>query len=330
MPKFGEILNQIVIHIEIINCANNCLNECKNVQLRWYKLNELNQKRNEFYGPEVYLYSNKNYATFTELSIWIELKNNVKEWKIVTDSEYNDDTINLVFEEYIQQTYPSLFMNWERFSDYLNRTKIDQHIIGTIKNRENLFNAFLGKNFNIDYLCFKNFFLTLIAMDRRCNHGLIGGEYRAYCIFRYYTKPGAQIITNAELNKMLQDINNNKQNNNQTLKNISSKTTILYHHKEKEITLIEFINLLGSLKIRGAATLFRLKIPFLSVFKNKKIYPSLLLQPIFNNLHLERINQQLFQFKCQQCMPQTYSMNKCQFNLKFQYKNQIWQKVKFF
>lgn len=324
IPKFGEILNQIVIHIGITKCTNDCLNEPKNAELRWYQVGELNQKHHEFYGPEVYLFLNKNHqCTLSELSIFTEVKMDAKKWKIITDCDYND-TVNLVFEEFIQQTYPSLYMNWNRFVDYLNRTKIDEQINGTINSRENLFNAFLGKNFNADYLCFNEFFLALIAMDKRCIHGSISGEYRAHCIFRYYAKPGNRIITNVELNKMLQDI---KQHNDRTSKNFNNKTAKF--NNDKEITtLMEFINLLGSLKIRGAATLFRLKIPFLSVFNYKKIYPPLHFQQIsLNQSNAEQLNEKLFQFKCQQCIPQNYSMNKSQFYLKFHCKNQLWQKV---
>src|SRR5699024_10507564 len=119
---------------------------------------------------------------------------------------YTDIDLTNLYGDYLFHCYPSHFMNQVVFEYFLVRSRLSLEVGNKTTSehqpsnqasiRMQLFNAFCTNN-GI-YVTFRDLTLSLTALEKRCTHGGVGGELRTRCIFRYYTKSGATVITFAE------------------------------------------------------------------------------------------------------------------------------------
>src|SRR5699024_7844957 len=105
---------------------------------------------------------------------------------------------------YLQHCYPAQFMNEAIFTEYLDKSQLNLTVNSAVADKSRLFNSFCA--YTGTFITFKDFLMTMVALERRCTHGGIGGELRTKCIFRFYAKTGASSITFEEVIALYSDI----------------------------------------------------------------------------------------------------------------------------
>lgn len=258
-----------MVQVEFVdNCG---VSQCGNNSspYRWFLIDHITANHGELWGPEPYLYLNRTSSTGAkchELSFDRPLIKPFavsKKWTLAQSLDYTLEDVSSLYSEYLQHCYPSLLLNQFMLVDYMSRSKVRLSVNSKVHSPARLYQAFCLSNGL--YVSFKDLLHNLLALDRRCVHGGVGGELRTRCIFRYYASVGATSITLSEMVTLYEDIilNNNLKCNDikkiYPISNAQQAAEDLFQMVDRRdfLTMDMFIELVGTLKIRGTACIYR-------------------------------------------------------------------------
>ncbi|KAJ6225428.1 hypothetical protein RDWZM_003973 [Blomia tropicalis] len=306
---YGDWLLQLIIFIDFNQCTSNC--NTSTTLFRWFRIDQLNS--NDLFGPEplIFISRFKTGPRCREFSIERELKPGSSRWKLIQSLEYNETDIANLFTEFILYTYPSMYMSLTLFEEFMKNSKFDFELKSNVYTPNRLYNSFCVVNGS--FVMFKDFLLNMVALERDCPHGDIGGEIRTRCIFRFYCKAGADSLEFDELVQIFEDIlaaskqrKGNEESPKQSAENVWKLGNL---GKEDGLSCEEFVKMVGKLEIRGTARLYRSTQSPLRQMRNKKEIPKL----IVRQANLEKLlltkkipNHGISENLCIQCSPKNY------------------------
>ncbi|CAI9741501.1 serine serine/threonine-protein phosphatase PP1 isozyme 1-like [Octopus vulgaris] len=169
-----------------------------------------------------------------------------------------DQLEQLILREFLNFSYPSMFMCKAAFSRYILQKG------GSLERMDSLFRAFdVGRK---KFLSFKHFYIGLAALDPHTNHGGGSAEIRCKYIFRFYSSHKEGFLEPSEFRNMVIDIMNIKglPCHPDSIDNTVDENIKLFHDEDKtdvhhsSIPLNNFLVAVGNLKFRGTSILFRL------------------------------------------------------------------------
>lgn len=273
--RFGELLHQLIVLLEpSLSCNQMCSMVPSSPDYRWYSYDQLNSERPELFANDlISRFMPYNNARCSEFSIKFMAKLYQSKWELLQTLEVCESAIGKMYDDFQQQCYPSMTMNRTLFVDYIRRHGFTIVVNGDQCDVNRLYHTFcVTKNF----LSFRDFVLAIIALDQRCPHRTIGGEMRARLIFRYYATPGSSAITNEQLAAMYADIQRLDKRTG-VGENMIGASIQKLHQKlklsmEQPIPMEAFLELVGSLEIRGTSSLLRSNFSILDYLSKHKLY----------------------------------------------------------
>lgn len=313
MPKYADQIHQLVVMVYFDQCVAHCSSQV--TSFKWFTKEQLTSA--DLIGPEPYLYLNQSScaARCQELSIEREVKQQAKKWKMLLEMNCNEYDIRNLFNEFVQHCFPSLYMNQSAFVSYLTKSKINIEVRSTGYTTNRLFSAFCVNNGT--YVTFQDFVFGLIALDETCSHGGLMGEYRACCIFRYYTTKPNTSMKLTELTQLFSDATSFRKvkaqatEDTEVAKKSAEAIFKLENLKPDQTLSIErFILLVGQLQIRGTACLFRSIQSTLNEIRLKKGYGNLILREANLDKLISKKGVPFTApklYKCSKCNPESYN-----------------------
>ena len=299
--------------VEVENCTGT---QCESAlgAFKWFQADDVTVNNAELWSPEPFLYLSRNNpgAKCAELSIEREIKLNSKRLEVARSINYTEADVDLLYANYLQYCYPALQMNQTIFASYMDKSKFILNVISTVADQHRLFNSFCAHTGS--YITFKDFLFTMVVLDRRCVHGGVGGEFRTRCIFRYYAKESSNQITFPETVGLYTDIaafakKDKKDDPETAAEELFKKLNI-----EKDgpgIAMDKFIELVGTMKIRGTASLFRSTNTPLFEIRKKKMFETYMWPLLMQANRLVDRKPSVVKSKnklCQQCDKSTFSL----------------------
>lgn len=263
--RHSESLLQLVVAIEMDGCNGSQCDALSNSSFKWFPIDKVSANDADFASPEPCRYLNRgdSKVRMFELSLARVLKANSRRWSMATAIGYTKEDVVRLFANFLQHSFPSLSMNESLFADFLERSGIKLAVLSKVANGKRLFNSFCGHTGV--YVSFKDFLLTLVALDRRCLHGGIGGELRTRCLFRFYAKRGSTGISyNELLNLYVDTLAFGKAKEEKGAPEPELETVVFELFKKEglnrdtqSISMEKFVELVGNLVIRGKLALNR-------------------------------------------------------------------------
>lgn len=171
------------------------------------------------------------------------------------DIDVSESDILKLFTIFMHQVFPSHFMNFVQFEDFLKRTDISLLVNSRVYDIQRMFQTICTKN--RDYFSFSEFILTLTAINRKCTHGSVGGELRTRSMFRFYAREDSTSINYNELCLFYEDILVATRSTDKAERIVDELFKTLKISKNQSIHLENFVELIGNLVIRGTASIFR-------------------------------------------------------------------------
>lgn len=172
---------------------------------------------------------------------------------LIKSSRLGKQEQELLFQEFMEFTHPSQFMNKVVFSKYmeLKAAKMD--------NIDHLFRAFdVHKR---KYLSNKDVLLGLAAMEPSTQHGGMPAEMRCRYIFRFYDRNSDGQLQFDEFKRLVLDIRQSKSlsTDDEAAEEDAVNSAKLFGTESKDkLPLADFLSAVGQLKFRGTSVLFRL------------------------------------------------------------------------
>lgn len=323
--KFGDFIYQLFVDIELKECNKACSSTYK--QLVWTEIDKVVISNKELLGPEPTIVSDQcKYCTYEDFCYQSEIKSQEKKWKLISLVDFQERDIVNLFDDFMQHCFPSKYMNQVLFKNFLKRSKVDISVNSKVYSTERLYNAFCINNSY--HVSFRDFIMAFCALDKKCVHGNLGGELRTRCILRYYAKAGSKEISYDEILLMNEDIASVAKNKSENIGNATDVTQKLFKELElsndKKISFEKFIELVGSLKIRGTASIFRSANSPVQELRMKKLYSFLLMREVKDG---EKKFPKVLKKKCITCNVHKYSAAIHSFNIDCNLNTNTFQKV---
>lgn len=317
-PRYSDIIQQIWIQVDPLPPSSNedCKGFCSTADkgYKWFKFDQLSPFSREQFGPDPYLYvveSSGSRSRVAEFSIQSELISHTKNWNLLVNKLlYPESGILSFFDDYVQHCYPSMFMNRQMFMAYLAKSSVSITVNSSVADSGHVFNSFCTSNGA--FIMFRDFILALASLDKRCPHGSVGGEMRARCLFRFYAKSGKNVLTFDDMVTLYVDIiKNNKKAKSEDNPKACVETIykFLKINKDQTVSMVSFIDLVGTLVIRGTAALYRSATPPLMDLVRCKVYSHLNLREIkLESIMKKELIAPKKKVKCKTCTRAVYTI----------------------
>lgn len=169
----------------------------------------------------------------------------------------SEKEIDSVFMDFIEHCFPSFFMTFTSFTDYMSKIKI-----GSMKVDVKLFNAFNYK-YN-GFLNFQEFLMGIACYEMNSVHD----ESRVKFIFRYYDLDSDGTLGIDEMIKLIVDMNPDE--NEKKIVEKTKEAMRIIGTEETKVPFKKFVEAVGAKKLRGTSVLVRSKVPIFSQIAGKR------------------------------------------------------------
>lgn len=230
-----------------------CCSSAKN--LAWIEEEDINDNiHNKIWGHDLcYLVHNKASNQLFHCEMSLDQVNLYKKHPLIRTSGYTSNDVLRIYSEYIQQCYPSQTMSFKVFEDYCARLGLFEH-----SSIPHFFRAFSTENF--PFLSFEEFILGLAAADPNTEHGGESGRIRTAYIFRMYDLDQDNLLRRDEFRNLVSDSLLAKEKPNDKAA-VDQEEELVRKTMDKPgpffVTVEQFTELIGNLKVRGTSSMFR-------------------------------------------------------------------------
>lgn len=287
VPYFCQFVTRVTFLSQLTHeDKGNCCQT--NKTLSWHSADDvINQNVTDLWGPEpcvfgeAFLHNAIEKGAYTEYTLRDAMRYLPRETaktfqdEMLKSANFMERDISRLYSEFIQHCYPSQYMVFPSFVDYMSR-------IGWPPNDTDLENVYRAFGFNhMSYLSFHEFLLGLAAMDKQTHHGGHPGELRCGYIFRYYDINNDSVLDNIEMARMTYDILRLK---NKPHDDDSVEKELVKNYQALGINLndpspvvsdTQLLRAIGTMSFRGSSSLFRSPFPILTTIGTKRCYESL-------------------------------------------------------
>ncbi len=198
VPQYFDFITRVTFTAELSYDSKYPTNCCENTKnISWFSHSEFSTNQiKELWGPEPSVFVDAlmsqqlERGTYTEYTMREVLKFSPRDQpktyqeELLKSAGFQEKDIVKLFADFIQHCYPSQYMSYLSFNDYM--TRFGTSLSNSDGVSQSLFRAFAFNRMN--YLSFHEFLLGLAAMDKNTAHGGHAGELRCGYIFRYYNK----------------------------------------------------------------------------------------------------------------------------------------------
>jgi len=316
VPSLCQFVTRVTFLTQLIideKSGTSCCVACKG-NISWFSADDvINQNIADLWGPEpsvfgeAFTHNAIEKGAYTEYTLRDAMRYMPREPpktfqdEMLKSANFQEKDITRLYSEFIQHCYPSQYMVFPSFVDYLCKlgwTTTDPEL-------EHIYRAF-GFN-RLAYLSFHEFLLGLAAMDKQTHHGGHSGELRCGYIFRYYDINNDSTLNNQDMARMTYDIlrlKNKPHDEESVEKELIKNYASLSVNINEPITETQFLRAIGSMTFRGSSALFRSPYPILSSLHIKPYYGSL------SNIDIEKENKPTRKAKgtCPNCKNKNYTL----------------------
>ncbi|XP_074596477.1 uncharacterized protein LOC141851628 [Brevipalpus obovatus] len=289
IPHFCQFVTRVTFLSQLTHedkTPSSCCQANKSIQ--WFSAEDLtNQNIPDLWGPEpcvfgeAFLHSAIEKGAYTEYTLRDAMRYMPRDSpktfqdEMLKSANFQEKDIQRLYSEFIQHCYPSQYMVFPSFVDYMSR-------IGWPANDPDLENVYRAFSFNhMSYLSFHEFLLGLAAMDKQTHHGGHPGELRCGYIFRYYDANTDNILDNIEMARMTYDILRlkNKPHDDEAVEKELVKNYqalgISITDSRPTVSEGQLLKAIGTMNFRGSSSLFRAPFAILPTVSAKRCYESL-------------------------------------------------------
>lgn len=195
-----------------------------------------------------------------------------KEEEMLKSAIFTDRDINKLYSDFIQHCYPSHYMSYPSFVDYMNKIGWNPADIRL----HPIFRAFNYKG--TGYLTFHELLLGLGAIDQATQHGGHPGELRCGYIFRYYDVNNDGFLDYNDIYRMTYDIFRGKDveaDDAMVEKETKHRMQAMGLKPTELLNFPVFLHAVGALTFRGTSVLFRSSIATIQNIMLKRCYESI-------------------------------------------------------
>uniref|UniRef100_T1K9T8 Serine/threonine-protein phosphatase n=1 Tax=Tetranychus urticae TaxID=32264 RepID=T1K9T8_TETUR len=289
VPDFCQFVTRVTFLSQLTHEEKSSGNCCQpNKTLHWFSADDvINQNVADLWGPEpcvfgeAFLHNAIEKGAYTEYTMRDAMRYMTRDPpktfqdEMLKSANFADKDINRLYSEFIQHCYPSQYMVFPSFVDYMSR-------IGWPAADRDLENVYRAFGFNhMSYLSFHEFLLGLAAMDKQTHHGGHPGELRCGYIFRYYDTNNDGVLDNIEMARMIYDILRlkNKPHDDDSVEKEMVKNYqalgVNLNDPSPVVTDTQLLRAIGTMSFRGTSALFRAPFPILTTISAKRCYESL-------------------------------------------------------
>ncbi|KAJ6221023.1 hypothetical protein RDWZM_006835 [Blomia tropicalis] len=297
-PNCLEFVTRVLFYTElIIKSSDNgkpCGCSINGQWSKWYSYDEVKSISN-LHGPEPLIwckrlnigktinndndgvFSRSNEISIRRLTQMITSTNNQIDNATIIN---HDQLILLIYGEYVQHCFPSIYMNQHTFEEYLIHVRLNTPFEARRKDISHLFRAFNANGYQ-NYIDFVDFFTGLFAGDKATSHVGTNGLLRLGYIFRFYRSSKENVLNHEDLHTLAFDLLLLENSDDEpTPEEIDEQTRQIYQIFNIEpngIVSRKVFNKISSTNERlrnGMSRLFRMDSPFEQIM-TEPIYPSL-------------------------------------------------------
>lgn len=289
VPAFCQFITRVTFLSQLTHEDKSPHNCCQNNKLiHWFSAEDvINQNITDLWGPEpcvfgeAFLHNAIEKGAYTEYTLRDAMRYIPREPpktfqdEMLKSANFHEKDITRLYSEFIQHCYPSQYMVFPSFVDYMSR-------IGWPANDPDLENVYRAFSFNhMSYLSFHEFLLGLAAMDKTTHHGGHPGELRCGYIFRYYDANNDNHLDSTEMARMTYDIlrlKNKAHDDDSVEKELISNYKALGVNTNDAHPMVsdtQLLKAIGTMSFRGSSSLFRAPFPILTTISSKRCYDSL-------------------------------------------------------
>ncbi|XP_054159475.1 uncharacterized protein LOC128957696 [Oppia nitens] len=317
IPQQNDTVKRFTFKVEVKHESesNKCFDNSNDFQ--WISCQEMS-KISELWGAEPSLLAailtdpTITIYKFQEITVREVMKYSPKDKESTTQevlvkaAGFSEKYINKLFGQYLQQCAPSTMMGEKAFIDYMAKLALPgKSETAYTLNMNSLFRSMARSK---QYIVFKDLLLGLCALDTNVPHSGHTAILRTEHIYAYYASDWSKGLSRQEMKQMCTDIR--LANNNIDNKGLDEEVKQLYQiiaNKSKYFKEKDFIQSVGSKKIRGTAILFRSSISPIQALRNKQVYDSLALKMTTPNTQQQQQEQQVVG-TCLRCRLKKYTL----------------------
>ncbi|KAI1303934.1 Serine/threonine-protein phosphatase BSL1 -like protein [Halotydeus destructor] len=322
VPAINEFVTRIIFMAKLTEPQTAC---CQHIpQLTWISYNDaINRLSKDLWGIEVQIlvetYCSNNAdkepkgqiyeMTLREARKHIPKTESTKSTpaqQLIRGAGYSDADVMRLYSEFIQHTFPSQFMNFAAFDDYLNAIGFfpdDQ----AKKDSGHYFSAFCWDQ---PWVSFEEFLLGMAAAEKSTPHGGPTAEVRTGYIHRFYDFDSDKLLNAAEIGRLIFDSLRLKkeQADDATIeKNAMQMYSNLKVAPKTPLTLDKLKEAIGSLSLRGTSSLFRSATSYRKCFNRQLQYP--IIDETFTSIaDLMTGGKTKNKLRCPQCREKKYAL----------------------
>ena len=248
VPISLKFITRIVFRTSLKPEGGKCCKDTKGGEMLWLMEKEVSLMGKDIWGPESAVFWTAKFpaqlypSTREEsISAWYE-RRPPSLTQALHLTGYGQEVCNRLHLDFVQWCYPAQFMTRTSLCAYLIDIKWAKdwtHVL-------DYFRAFSQNN--LPYIEFSEFIRGIAFMDNRTPHGSEQGRIRCEYIFKFYNSKPDGKLHEEDLRRLIADCANP---HNQNLDHIMSA------HGPLPWSLDTFMNVIGSMKIRGTSKLFR-------------------------------------------------------------------------
>ncbi|RWS08203.1 Calcineurin-like protein phosphoesterase [Dinothrombium tinctorium] len=286
LPSIARFATRVTYFTQLTHDTKYPTNCCQsNKTVSWFSAQDvMSHNVPELWGPEPYVFceaflnNNIDKGAYTEYTLRDAMKYTARDPpktyqdEMLKSANFTERDIAKIYGEFIQHCYPSHFMVFNSFADYMKK-------IGWGSNDLDLPSTYRAFAFNkTAYITFHEFLLGLAALDKHTHQGGHTGELRCGYIFRYYDLNSDGVLDHSEMIRLVTDIlrlHNKPVDDESVEKEVEKNYAALGIQKSDNINLELFTKGVGTLVFRGSSKLFRFSSPILQAINLKKCYDSI-------------------------------------------------------
>lgn len=284
LPQVLSFVSRITYAVRIAKDTQwQCCQNDKRIQ--WFPAEDVMQGNVErLWGPEPYLYgeeamkssvTNREIVEFSldDAMMYVphETPRN-KEEEMLKSAIFTEKDISKLYSDFIQHCFPSHFMSYPSFVDYMSK-------IGWSSTDIRLHSIFRAFNYrSTGFLSFHELLLGLGAIDQATQHGGHPGELRCGYIFRYYDVNNDGYLDYNDIYRMTCDIFKGKEvdaDESMVERETKHRMQAMGLKQSDLLAFSVFLHAVGALTFRGTSVLFRSSIATIQQIMMKSCYEAI-------------------------------------------------------
>ncbi|RWS00809.1 Calcineurin-like protein phosphoesterase, partial [Dinothrombium tinctorium] len=286
LPTLARFVTRITYFSQLTHDPKHPTNCCQsNKSLTWISAEDItNQNIADLWGPEplvfgnAFLSNNIDRGAYTEFTLRDAMKYLPRDApktfqdELLKSAQFTEKDMTKVYGEFVQHVYPSQYMAFASFSDYMKR-------IGWTNNEPDLQSVFRAFAFNgQNYLSYHEFILGIAALDKNTTHGGRSGELRCGYIFRFYDANNDNLLDYNDMKALTYDMlkfKNKPCDDESVEKEMARNSSALGLAINDPINSEMFMKGVGTMLFRGSSALFRCSFSIIQQILLKRSYDSM-------------------------------------------------------